>query len=565
MSRTGAELFVDALSEYGVEYVFGNPGTTELAVVDAVGESDLDYRLALHEDVAVGMAAGYATTRRYHAHDDPSITPLGAVNLHIAPGTAHGLGNLLDLWHTRAPVLVTAGDHPLDHGHREPNLGGDMVEMTDQFTKYSARVEDVEAMPEMVRRAARTALTPPTGPVFLSLPLDVTRAETDADPEPLGQIPDAGAGDPRGVAAAVDALVAAEDAVLVVGDAVSRGGAAAEAVALAEAAGARAHGEFKAGLVGFPTDHELWGGRLPRDQERAAALLDADTVALLGTLSNTTTNPLAVEILGRGTTCVQVSPDVRELGKNYAADAAVLGDPGRVLGELAARVTERVDEAERTARSERAAATAAAATDAGIDVERAVPEDAPAATVDDLAAGLAAGAPDARVVAEAPTSTGALRSAYGFGPGDLIANRGGGLGYGLPAALGAAIAETDRAAETGATARPVVGYVGDGSYLYYPQALYSAARYDVDVTVAVVDNGSYRILKDNTLRLFGGEDADYGYTGMDFEPPVSYAENAASHGATGRRVTDPDGIETAVREAVATDGPVVLDVPVRDD
>src|SRR6056297_3236945 len=100
---TGADLFVDALEQYGVSHVFGNPGTTELPVMDALGDSDLEYVLGLHEDVAVGMAAGYASTRRYHAdrarreggsgETGEPLNPVGVVNLHIAPGLAHGLGN----------------------------------------------------------------------------------------------------------------------------------------------------------------------------------------------------------------------------------------------------------------------------------------------------------------------------------------------------------------------------------------------------------------------------------------------------------------------------------------
>ncbi len=106
--------------------------------------------------------------------------------------------------------------------------------------------------------------------------------------------------------------------------------------------------------------------------------------------------------------------------------------------------------------------------------------------------------------------------------------------------------------------------MGDGSYLYYPHTLYTAARYGVDLTVVIPDNRNYRILKDNTLDLFGGAEADYDFVGMDFEPPVDIPTNAESHGATGRLIEDPAAIESAVTDAVATDGPVVLDVLVHD-
>ncbi|MFC6725582.1 thiamine pyrophosphate-binding protein, partial [Halobium palmae] len=214
---TGADLFTDALEAYGVDYVFGNPGTTELPIMRALGDADLEYVLGLHEDVAVGMAAGYAQTRRYHSHRDDSIRPVGVVNLHVAPGLAHGLGNLYDASVTGAPLVVTAGNHATDFRHEEPILSGDLEAMADQYCKWSAEVLDVAALPTMLRRAFRVALTPPTGPVFLGLPLDVTMAETDAEPERLGPIPTAGSGDEREIDRAADLLADAESPVLVVG------------------------------------------------------------------------------------------------------------------------------------------------------------------------------------------------------------------------------------------------------------------------------------------------------------------------------------------------------------
>jgi benzoylformate decarboxylase len=221
---TGADLFVDALEAYGVEYVFGNPGTTELPVLRALAGGDPEYVLGLHEDVAVGMAAGYAQTRRYHSHHDPAVRPVGVANLHTTPGVAHGTGNLLNASFAGAPVVVTAGHHATDFRHEEPILSGDLEALTDQFCTWAAEVPDVDALATMLRRAFRTALTPPTGPVFLGLPMDVTMAETDADPEPLGPIATAGPGDPGQVERAADLFVAAEDAVLVVGDGIARAG-----------------------------------------------------------------------------------------------------------------------------------------------------------------------------------------------------------------------------------------------------------------------------------------------------------------------------------------------------
>jgi benzoylformate decarboxylase len=558
---TGADLFVDALAEYGVTHVFGNPGTTELPVVHAIADSEIEYVLGLHEDIAVGMAGGYAQTRRYHAHHDDTVLPLGVVNLHTTPGLAHGLGNLYAAKVAGAPLLVTAGNHSTDFRHEEPILSGDLLRLTRQFCKQSHEVLDVSAVPTMVRRAVRTALTPPTGPVFLGLPLDTMLAETDADPERLGSIPTAGGGDAMAIERAADLLVAADAPVLVVGDHVARAGAdaVAAAVDLAEAAGARVHGEILSCEVDFPMDHDQWVSPIPPDEGLARTLLDADTVVFAGCSTNTTLTRHERALVSDDTTCIHLSDAVREIGKNQPADAAVIGDPGVVLGEIAVRVRDRLDESVREERLEAVASvketveTRMAAIGAGDD------GDDPRASKADLVDALFEAAPEAFIVDEGVTAKYAMLTRWSLRPEQYISNKGGGLGYGLPASVGAAFAESQRESP-----RDVLGFVGDGSYLYYPHSLYTAARHDLDCTVVIPDNRNYRILKDNTLDLFGGTEDDYDWVGMEFDPPVDIPTNADSHGARGELVESPDGIAPAVEAAIERAGPDVLDVPVHD-
>jgi len=559
---TGADLFVETLQEYGVEYVFGNPGTTELPVLRSLVDSDLEYVLGLHEDIAVGMAGGYAQTRRYHADDDPDVLPVGVANLHTTPGVAHGTGNLMNAAFAGAPIVVTAGHHATDFRHEEPILSGDLVALTEQFCKWSAEVLDVEALPTMLRRAFRTALTPPTGPVFLGLPMDVMMAETDAGPEALGQIPGAGRGDPRQVARAADLLVDAKEAVLVAGDGIARSGVDAvdAAVSLAEAAGMRVHGEILACEVDFPTDHEQWVSYVPPDEDLAATIMSTDLILFAGCSTNTTLWSHDGDLVSPDTTCIHVGADAWHLGKNHTADAAVLGDPGQILGELAERVAERIDDETVESRL----TTVAAFKQMAAEQVAAMGEDEaddPRASKADLVDALQTAAPDAYIVDEGVTAKYAMLTRWPFAPQQYVSNKGGGLGYGLPAAVGAAIAERDR---DDRDPRDVLGFVGDGSYLYYPQTLYTAVRNDVDLTVVIPDNRNYRILKDNTIEIFGGEEANHDFVGMDIDPPVDIPANAESYGAVGRLVERPDEIEAAVEDATATDDPVVLDVLVHD-
>ncbi|ELZ07192.1 thiamine pyrophosphate domain-containing TPP-binding protein [Halovivax asiaticus JCM 14624] len=560
-ATTGADLFVDALERYGVEYVFGNPGTTELPIVNAIGESDLEYVLGLHEDVAVGMAGGYAQTRRYHAHHDHDVLPVGVVNLHIAPGLAHGLGNLYAAKMVGAPLVVTAGNHSTDFRHEEPILSGELASMADQFCKWSDEVLDVDALPTMLRRAFRVALEPPTGPVFLGLPLDVTMAETDAEPERLGRVPTAGPGDPDAIEAAAGALVEAENPIIVVGDHVARAGADAvqAAVDLAEASGARVHGEILSSEVNFPTEHPQWISHVPPDEELASTLLSAETILFAGCSTNTTLTRHEEPLVPDHATCLHVSDAVWEVGKNQPADVAVVGDPGQALAAVADRVAERLPDEVREERLEYVDAVSEMVEAQMATMTSDERPDDPRASKAQLVDAMERVAGDAFVVDEGVTSKYAMLTRWSFEPEQYISNKGGGLGYGLPATVGAALAEGDRD-----DPREVVGFVGDGSYLYYPHAMYSAARYDLDLTVVVSDNRNYRILKNNTLDLMGGEEADYEFPGMDFDPPVDLVANAESHGARGTLVETPEEIEPVLEDALARDGPDVLDVFVHD-
>jgi benzoylformate decarboxylase len=559
-SYTGADLFVDTLSQYDVSRVFGNPGTTELPVLNALADSDLEYTLGLHEDIAVGMASGYASTRRYHSHHNPDINPVGVVNLHITPGMAHGLGNLYAAKWAGTPLVVTAGTHELDFRHEEPLLAGDLEEMVDQFTKFSAEVTDVNALPLLLRRAFRTALTPPTGPVFLALPMDVMMSETSDSPERLGSIPNAGQGDPTQLETAADKLVEANDPTLVIGDHVARSGSVDSGVELAEAVGARVHGEILACEVNFPGDHEQWISYIPPSESLASMLMNTDLLVFVGCSTNTTLLRHESDLVNEDTTCIHISDATQEIGKHQPADVAVMGDPGLVMDDLTERVRDRLPEETRENRLESVRTMKQSLADTIESMgQDATPEGETRASKADLVDSMRAVAPDAYIVDEGITAKYPMLTRWPMQEEQFISNKGGGLGYGLPASVGAAIAEAESEQP-----RDVVGYVGDGSYLYYPHTLYTAARYDLDLTVVIPDNRNYRILKDNTNEIFGGSDEDHTFIGMDFEPPVDIVANAESHGARGHLVETPDEIEETFEKALSTSGPDVLDVLVHD-
>ena len=554
--RGGAELFVDILEAYDVTHVFANPGTTERPIVDAVADSGLEYVLTLHEDVAVGAAAGFASTRRYHAHRDPDVLPLGVVNVHVAPGMAHGLSNLHGAAFAGAPLLVTAGSHPSSHRTREPVLEGDMLGMVEPYTKWAVRVEDAADLPRIVRRAVQTALTPPTGPVFIDLPVDVQNQRTSATPERLGHVPTAGPGDPEAIDRAAEVLAAAQEPVFVVGDGLARAGpkAVEGTVRLAEALGARVHGELFLSEAAFPTGHEQWVSFLPLDSARSAELIDVDTLLFAGCSTNVPPFDPPDEFVPDTATTVHVGVDARHLGKNEPGDATVLGDPCDVMVTLAERLDGTVPASILEARRDRILAVERAETRRR---REAVPTDPSGETPSklDLAEALVAVIEDERLVDEGVTAGFLLRDELPLDDERFLATKGGGLGYGLPAAIGSAIAESLTDAP-----RPVIGFVGDGALQYYPQALYTAVRsVDAPLTIVVVDNDGYGILREADVRRGVASPAPLSFGGgID---PVTIARGYGLPATQVGPKTHAD-LTAGLRSALDADGPSLVNVEV---
>src|SRR4051794_4795660 len=179
MQCTGTQAFLQMLHDAGVEYIFGNPGTTELPLVDElVFDQRLHYFLGLQEVPVMAMADGYAM----------ASGKLGVVNLHISCGLGNGMGMLYNAFREGTPLLVTAGQQDRRLAYEEPILGSDMVSVARPWTKYAVEVQRLADLPSALRRAMQTALTPPTGPVFMSLPIDLQSEMGDLHPTPAAPL-----------------------------------------------------------------------------------------------------------------------------------------------------------------------------------------------------------------------------------------------------------------------------------------------------------------------------------------------------------------------------------------
>ncbi len=544
---TGREILLDVLADEGVHHLFGNPGTTELPLVDELAaRPELRYVLALQENTAVGMADGYAQVTHRPAF----------VNLHTSAGLGGGIGNLTNALWNRTPMVVTAGQQDRRHLIADPLLSGDLVGLARAVSKWQHEVRHVDELAVTLRRAFKDAMTPPMGPVFVSLPMDVLEATTDAAIPPRSRLArDAVAG---GLAARADLLAGAapDDLVMVVGDEVAQQGAMDEAVAVAEELGCPVYGAPLYGSLLFPTTHPQWKGMLvpyasvmgPQLEEFQRIFWVGGQVGLVYPYTPGSPVPESSEL-------IHLSDDDDQVGRTHPARFGTTGAIRASLAALVPKLSDRVDAAAAGSSRERLGREQQATIERFASTARERYDHLP---MNAMAAGhaLIEGLPEGGAVVDEAVTTGLY--VRGFqrtdAPGSYFFCRGGGLGWGMPASLGVQLGRPDT---------PVLCVVGDGSAMYAIQALWTAANADLPVVFAVVNNRQYKILKDN-LAGQGGKSAQAStYVGMDLDdPPVDYVALARGMGVDADLIEKAPDVTGAVRDAFESGRPRLLELPI---
>jgi len=544
----GKRAFLELLKLEGVDIIFGNPGTTELPLMDALAvETKLRYVLGLQEAGVMAMADGYAQAGGR----------LAVTNFHVAPGLGNAMGMLYDAKKAGSPILVTAGQHDQSFTATEPILWDDLPPIARPLVKWSSEVHRLVELPRAIHRAAKTALAMPTGPVFLSLPGDVLTSEAELDLGRATRVAPRVRGDSQAVEAAADLLLKAERPLIIAGDAVAQSRAHPEIVALAELLGAPVHPEGIANTASFPTSHPLFKGAMTRLAPTMRAILDQyDLLFSVGGDLFTMSLPSDVDPMPPGLKVVHLDTDAWELGKNYPTEIAILGDVKATLKDLLVELETRMSAGQRLAartRSEEARTQIAGELEKLKARARADLETVP---IKPLALMHAIGEmlpPDAVVIDESVSSNPGLRQfVRSDDPQSFFGLRGGGIGWGLPAAIGAKLALPHR---------PVVALIGDGSAMYTCQALWTAAHESVPVVFVIINNASYRILKQraNAMRALAAQ-TDL-YVGMDLvNPRVDFVGLARSLGVAAERATKISEACALIKRGIAGKEPLLIDV-----
>ena len=546
---TGRAAFLQLLVDEGISHMFGNPGTTELPIMEVMPDfPQLNFVLGLQEAIVVGMADGYAR----------ASGKLAAANVHVAPGLGNAMGALYNAKFSNSPLILTAGQQEQGHGLLEPLLYDPLVPIAQPLVKWAVEATRVEDLPRIVRRAAKIALTPPMGPVFISLPGDVLDAQAELDlGKPVRVMADSRPSDAT-IGQIADMLLAARAPVIIAGQELATRDAFAQASELAELLGAAVYASSIPYSAQFPTEHPAFMGSLTRSQKQVReTLAPYDLLICLGAdlLRMSVYSP--VDPLPDNLPVLHISERSGELGKNYRTDLAVQAQVRETLDALlpvlrtrrsAQSTGQAIERLARLAprnwaaqRDKASAAALANASRAPIDprlLMMRISDEMPR---------------DGVVVEEALTSSNSLpgflrladrQSFYGLSSG--------GLGFGMPGAIGVSLA---------LPGRRVTAVIGDGSAMYGIQALWTAAHLKLPITYVIPNNRSYRILKE---RLVSMRSTDK-FIGMDMrDPAIDYTGLARSMGVPARCVTDPADIVPALREAAGRQGPSLVEVIVED-
>ncbi|MDD9983305.1 MAG: thiamine pyrophosphate-binding protein [Gammaproteobacteria bacterium] len=545
----GREAFLALLESEGVSHLFGNPGTTELPIMAALPDRPaITYIMALQEALVVAMADGYA-----RASGD-----LSACNVHVAPGLGNAMGSLYNAKWMGSPIIVTAGQQEQGHGLTEPMLYDSLVPIAQPLVKWAVEVTRLRDLPRIVHRAAKIAMTPPTGPVFISLPGDILNEQDALELGASTRVDTAGRPSDAALERLADRLLAARRPVIVAGHELATADALEEAAAIAEALGAPVYQQTVCDGAHFPSEHPAFMGALTRDQRDVRETLSPyDLMFCIGSDVLRMSVYSATDPMPEGMTVVQLGLRDWEMGKNYPAEIALRADVKESLAALvpliehkrgaegaakAAAAIVALEDSNWTARREAARTRALA----GIEATPMPPNLAMLRIVDALPE-------DAVIVEEGIVSARSLPALYPFRDARAFFGLGsGGIGFAMAGAVGVQLALRDR---------PVVAVIGDGSAMYSIQALWTAANAKLPITYVIANNGGYRIIKER-LRSFHGVER---YTGMEFkDPAIDFVGLARSMGATSMQITDPDDIAPAIAESTRSDGPTLLDVVVDD-
>jgi thiamine pyrophosphate-dependent acetolactate synthase large subunit-like protein len=554
---TGGELMAEFLLEWKIPYVFGLGGSEEVGFLDAlVDRVQLQYVQGLHETAVMAMADGYARTSGQTAF----------VNLHSVAGTAYALGQIVNTFKDRIPIVITAGDQSTKiRGHNAFLEAVNLAQIPRDYTRWQWDVLNVQTIPEVLRRAFLFAQVPPGGPTFVTFSKDMWEERVKRSeilPRSRSQLESSLHPDPGAVSKVVDLLLEAQFPIIVASRELSRYGGVKQIKEVAELLGAPVFSDLFIGHspITFPTNHPQYSGFFAEDADFPK---NFDLYWSVGGNMFTVMAAPPEPLVPRTAKVIHTSLDGNEIGRNYPVDimmlanvnlaaeavlnelkrrklpATVIEDRRRRVHEYASQRRRKLEEQARSVWNNKPIASARLALELNSRLD-----------------------PRAIVTVEMPTEEQLACSYLEFdqsgGGRRQLTTSGGCLGWAVAAAIGAKIAEPDR---------QVVALVGDGGFQFGVQSLWSAARYEVPVGIIIWNNNGYQ---SNRLFLhqYGGRAAATGrYISASLDSPeIDHVSISKAYGVEAERVVNPDQLANAIDrclKAIDSGRPYLLDVKIQ--
>jgi thiamine pyrophosphate-dependent acetolactate synthase large subunit-like protein len=554
--RTGRFAVVEQFLADGITHMFGNPGTVEQGLLDALGQyPDMKYILTLQESVAVMAADGFA-----RATQKPAL-----VQLHSTPGVGNAIGALYQAKRGHSPLVVIGGDSGIRYANMDAQMADDVVAFAEPVTKWATMVTEPASLLRVIRRAVKIAATPPMGPVYVCLPQDIMDAPNTEPARPTSLPSTRIVPVESTIREAAAMLLTAKVPMIFVGDGVAYSGAQDELARVAEILGAEVW-DVDAGEVNISYNHPLYQGATGHmfGFSSLPVMRKGDVSLICGTYVLPEVFPELGDIFAPGSRVIHIDLNAYEIAKNHPVDLGVVADPKSTLAMLASVLESTMTSSQKHAAKQRGQAIAAAkearqADQATSDLAaREVSPIKMSRFMEELTAQL----PKEGVIIfdEALTSSPAI-SRY-WPPrrtGDYFLTRGGSLGVGIPGAIGAKLAHPDKT---------VIGFTGDGGSMYTIQALWTAARHNIAAKFVICNNASYRLLQLNIDEYWKERSVPKHDFPLSFdlsEPSLRFVDIARGMGVDGVRVEKPWDIAAAVKQALAAPGPFLIDLVLESD
>jgi len=553
--KTGRFAILEQFLADGITYMFGNPGTSEEGFLDALWDyPDLKYILTLQESVAVMAADGYA-----RATKKPAL-----VQIHSTPGLGNAIGALYQAYRGHSPLVVIGGDAGIKYMAMDAQMAGDLVAFAEPVTKWSTLVMEPSSLLRVLRRAIKIAATPPMGPVYVCVPVDILDAPVVEEVRPTSLPSTKVIPNEDELQQAAQMLASAQKPMIFVGDGIAYSGAQAELTRVAELLGAEVW-EADAGELNMSHRHPLYQGSTGHMFGYASlpTTSKGDVNLVCGTYMLPEVFPELGDIFAPEAKVIHIDLNAYEIAKNHPVDLGLVSDPKLTLSKLATALegiitAEQKDQAQR--RIEEIGQEKEATHNEAVTADQGMRESVPL-KFSAFAQVLAERLPEDAIIFDEGLTCSPDFTRY-FPPtlpDHYFLTRGGSLGVGLPGAIGLKLANPNKT---------VIALAGDGGAMYTIQALWSAARHNVDAKFIICNNHSYKLLQINVLAYWqerGIQPHDYPLSFDLSKPDLKFHEIARSMGVEAVRVEKPEDIAPAIDKALAHPGPFLIDVVLEAD